>query len=251
MAHRVVMRRFPWLAAALWAVVVLASLPGAALVLLSLQRGPDPVIIALAGMVVVAALAAALAVQVLVVAPLRKVLTTVHRITEADFSARSHARGRTEIDRVLRALDDLAGQLATRLATAQAGERRFHLLYDDNPAGLFRTRPDGRVVDCNPAVARLLGYEGVREVKLRNATAFYANPPDRQWVLDRLEREGAIASLPLYLRRKDGQMLPALVSLTRTHEGGETYMDGSIVDLRETAGSERVGPGGDGVQVPA
>lgn len=46
----------------------------------------------------------------------------------------------------------------TRLETARAAERRYRLLFENNPAGMFRTRPDGRVIDCNPAAVAILGY---------------------------------------------------------------------------------------------
>jgi two-component system, cell cycle sensor histidine kinase and response regulator CckA len=58
----------------------------------------------------------------------------------------------------MRAVDDLAGSFQTRLEVARTAERRYRLLFEDNPAGMFRTRPDGRVVDCNPAAVAILGY---------------------------------------------------------------------------------------------
>jgi PAS domain-containing protein len=68
----------------------------------------------------------------------------------------------------MRTLDALGGQLQSRSAALQSAERRRHrLLYEHSPAAMFRTRLDGRVVDCNPAAARMLGYESMSAAKAR------------------------------------------------------------------------------------
>ena len=43
-------------------------------------------------------------------------------------------------------------------AIAEA-ERRYRELFESSPAGLFRTSLDGRIMEVNPVMAGILGYE--------------------------------------------------------------------------------------------
>jgi len=244
------MRRFSELGAAVGVLVALAGLPGAALAYLTFPSRPDLLAVGLAAMLLVSGLAAALSVARGVAPRLRVILKGVYGLTEGDFAWRSGATGRDEISYILRALDDLAGRLEARLGADRAAERHYHLLYDHNPAGLFRTRVDGRVMDCNAAAVRMLGYASALEAKTYNAATFYANPEERRGIVERAVRDGVVGSLPLYFRCKDGRPLPVLLTLVCTHEAGETYLDGMFVDITLPK-SEGVGSGGNRVEVPA
>ena len=133
----------------------------------------------------------------------------------------------------MRTLDELGGRLQSRSAALQTAERRYRLLYEHGPAALFRTRLDGRVIDCNPAAARLLGYESVGDAKAQSAATFYVDPGDRAVVIERLRRHGVLANLPVTFRRRDGRRIPVLLTLMQTQEGGETYLDSVAVEISD------------------
>lgn len=173
-----------------------AVVPGTALSVLAYElEWPGGVI---AGCALVAALpmiAMWLVVDATIVWPLRAILRAIYRLTEGDFSARSGAGGPTELDAVMRALDDLAGRLDAVLTRARAAERRYRRLFENNPAGMFRTRArDGRVFECNLAAVRMLGYASVLEAQTHRAETFYANPLDRTILLDHLRTHDVITA---------------------------------------------------------
>jgi PAS domain S-box-containing protein len=243
MAQRHAVRRFvPWLAVKVGLIAAAAALPGVTIAVLSWQRAPEAFLGGLAVTVALAGLAAALAVHVLVGWPLRLVLGDIHRIDDGDFTWRSGASGRDEMGAVMRALDLLAGRLDSRVATVRAAERRYRQLYEHSPAGCFRTRVDGRVVDCNMAAVRMLGYDSVVDAKTRSAATYYADPQDRELVLQQIAREGFIGNLPLDFRRKDGQVIPVLLTIVRTQEAGETYLEGMILEGKDTQRAPALSP---------
>lgn len=216
-------RRVPWLAATITAAVLVATVP-AALWMASTGAGVPGLIVT----TVLPALAAAIAVRLVVTGPLRDVRQAIHQLTRGDFSARRRPR-RGEIDDVMHALDDLAGLVHARLDATQSAERRYRLLFEHNPAALFRTRPDGRVVDCNPAAVRILGFDSVTDLTTRNARCFYADPQERAVLVDHLAVSGTVTNLEIVMRRKDGRDLPVVMNVTRVQEGGETYFEGGFV----------------------
>jgi PAS domain S-box-containing protein len=166
----------------------------------------------------------------LVLEPFHRMRYMIDLMTEGDFAVRTHVRGHGLSGQILRALDELAGIFQAQWEAARVMERRYRLLYELNPAALFRTRPDGRVLECNEAAVRLLGFDSVVDAKTRNARTFYAHPEDRDHVLAQLAREGRIRNLVVALRTKDGRELPVVLNLVATEEAGERHIDGQLVD---------------------
>src|SRR5207244_4705726 len=61
----------------------------------------------------------------------------------------------------------------------RASEERYRLLFRRNLAGVSRSRPDGIILECNDAFARILGYASAEELQGKEITPLYADPADR------------------------------------------------------------------------
>jgi PAS domain S-box-containing protein len=123
---------------------------------------------------------------------------------------------------------ELARVAETRRRSAEAAEGRHRLLFDRNLAGVLWTRRDGRIVDCNESLARLLGYESRQEVLGRDVRDFYAEPSDREKVLAGIEPGGMADGRELYWRRRDGTPVWLRVNLRATAEG---WFEGILIDI--------------------
>jgi len=248
MVRRATPRRIPWLAIKLWAVAVLASVPGVLVVALSWNFGAGAMI---GGAVTLALMGAALAgaVHVLVTSPLRMITADIQRIAAGDCARRRRVSGDAEITAIARALENLGGRLERRLAATHGAERRHRLLYEHSPAGMFRTRLDGAVVEGNAAAARLLDHDGLTALRAQNTTAFYADPRDSAMVIEHLRRHGVLAGVPFAFRRQDGATVPVLLTLVQTQESGETYLDAIVVPTG--CAREADGPSGASVEEPS
>jgi PAS domain S-box-containing protein len=208
-----------------------ATLPGAAIMLSAVDRVSGTVVAGLVVTVAFTLLAAAAVTTVFVAWPLRLVRGAVHRLAEFDFGARFASRNPTEIGEIMRGLDDLAGVYQSALEAARASERLHRRLYEHSPAGLFRTRFDGRVVECNAAALRMLGYDSEVDALTRHAATFYAKPAQREELLERLKKDHVLTNVRTRLRAKDGREIPALLTLVLTGEGGDVSVDGWFLDV--------------------
>src|SRR5690606_32342223 len=67
-------------------------------------------------------------------------------------------------------------------AALERAARRYRELFEESPVGLFRTRRDGSVLEVNPAMARLLGFDSTDELRhaLPNLEHAWSDPLDRQ-----------------------------------------------------------------------
>src|SRR6185295_14524558 len=147
-----------------------------------------------------------------------------------------HARAdRTYVRDGVRYTDGVFSDVTARHHTEEAlveSERRYRLLFERNLAGVFRALPDGRVIDCNEALLRILGYDSPREVRaLAPGDIFYESEQAAK-ALQRLFRETTLTNHDVRLKRKDGTPVWVLGNASVTAgESGSAFIDGTIVDI--------------------
>lgn len=138
-------------------------------------------------------------------------------------------------------LEFVSSQVAAAIERKQAAdallssETRFRLLFEQNLAGVFRSLPDGRLLECNDAFARMLGYESRAEIIGVNASTFYFEATDRERALAHLRTYGSINNSVMRLRRKDGAEVWGMetVNLLRDDQGLAEVMQGTLIDFTE------------------
>lgn len=122
----------------------------------------------------------------------------------------------------------------------RTSERRYRLLFERNLAGLYRTTIDGRILDCNSAFARILGYPSREEVLKVSALDLYSDPGDRESFLERLSQQRVLVNFEVCLRRRDGSPVWVLANESLVEEpGAETFMDGSLIDITDRKRAEQ------------
>ena len=89
------------------------------------------------------------------------------------------------------------------LENLRKSETRFKSLVDHLPVGVYETNMNGRIVEANPALANILGYNDSTELREVNARNFYI---DSNFRTDRLKKTTlAGANLAEFqLKRRDG-----------------------------------------------
>jgi PAS domain S-box-containing protein len=121
----------------------------------------------------------------------------------------------------------------------QISERRYRSLFEGNVAGVFRTAPDGRYLDCNEAYARIYGYTSREEVLASNSLARYANPADRAERIAKLREQRVFTNRETLQRRKDGSFIWVLHNLAiMKDEQGNEFIEGTILDVTERKRAE-------------
>jgi PAS domain S-box-containing protein len=115
-------------------------------------------------------------------------------------------------------------------------ERRYRELFDSIQEGLFFATPDGRFLDVNDAMVRMLGYRS-REELLRADVGphLYPAPAARQRFLQALMERGVLRNYEETLRRKDGTLLHTLQNITavRDSHGRIAQIRGLMLDVTE------------------
>ena len=125
-------------------------------------------------------------------------------------------------------------------AALRLSEERFRTLVENMPIGVYRTTPDGRILQANPALVAMLGYSSFEELAVRNLEqeGFEPGYPRSQF-RDRLNRDGVITGMEAAWTRKDGSTIFVRenATLTRLTDGQVVY-DGTAEDISDRKRAE-------------
>jgi PAS domain S-box-containing protein len=122
-------------------------------------------------------------------------------------------------------------------ASLRASEQRYERLFEQSLAGIYRTTPEGRILECNEAFARLFGYESRRDLLESSAVALYESPESRQRFLEALREKGTLVAYESRSRRKDGTLFWSLEHASLL-PGPPEIIEGTIVDISERKEAE-------------
>ena len=114
-------------------------------------------------------------------------------------------------------------------------ERRYRELFEDSPAGLFRTSLDGAIMEVNPVLADMLGYESPEALKAdkKDMLQVYADPTERLQLVERAVRDGSFSHHETQIHTRSGELkwVSASVRLIRDEQGRPAHFTGSVLDI--------------------
>jgi PAS domain S-box-containing protein len=136
----------------------------------------------------------------------------------------------------------LVVQVARQQKHLKEAETRYTRLFDGIPVGLFRATQDGVLLDANPALAEMLGYQA-GELRGRTAADCFAHLQEYQRWRELLERKGMVQHFEVQLRRADGSIcwVESNSTLDKDESAGQVVIEGSLEDIsaRKLAEEER------------
>jgi PAS domain S-box-containing protein len=122
----------------------------------------------------------------------------------------------------------------------QASERRYRRYVERNAAAFICITLDGRLVECNDAAVRLVGYDSREELLSHRTAQFYFNPADQQALVELLKKQKALTNYEICWKRKDGSPVWALVNITLVEaEDGGVLIEGTAIDITERKRMEK------------
>jgi PAS domain S-box-containing protein len=106
-------------------------------------------------------------------------------------------------------------------------EAKYRRLVDDDISGDFITALDGRILDCNPAFARMFGFPSAGEARSANIVETYITPGEREALLERVRRERRLENDERFRRRRDGTLIHVVENII-----GDFDNEGDLVGTR-------------------
>ena len=111
--------------------------------------------------------------------------------------------------------------------------RQYRGLFEDDLAGVYLSKPDGELLNCNAAFLEMYGFQSKEEARARLAEAAGAGDC-RQAFLDRLRSEVKILDYEYKQKRTDGSPFGVLERARLVaRPDGRSVIEGSAIDITE------------------
>jgi PAS domain S-box-containing protein len=139
-------------------------------------------------------------------------------------------------------IHDITDRKRTEEALRQS-EAKYRRLFEDAAIGIFHSTFEGRFIDVNPALARMLGYDSPDEVinAIHSISdQIYTEPRHRTEVIaDMLTKGGTVIAENRYLRKDGSVWIGNLILRCLMDEQGQPkFMEGFVEDITERKRAE-------------
>jgi PAS domain S-box-containing protein len=125
------------------------------------------------------------------------------------------------------ALVPVAGGHRLPMLRPQPLDQHYHELFEDALLGIYVSRPDGTLLACNAAFARMLGFVSIADAVGTMMSAVYDEVADRERFLASVRQHGRLEHHRARLRRQGGGIVDVIETVV-----GEFDAEGALVELR-------------------
>jgi diguanylate cyclase (GGDEF)-like protein/PAS domain S-box-containing protein len=175
--------------------------------------------------------------------PIQEIISGFSQGSKGDYSSQIDTSSRDEIGQLAEYYNEFMRKLAHSSDSLRASEERFRLLFENAVEGVFTMTSDGKFLNANPSLARMLNYEGhdqfIMEVAGIGAKA-YVDPKEHDRLLAELASTGMLTGFETVYRRRDGSTMWVALNLRAymAPDGTITTIEGFCSDITEKKKAE-------------
>ncbi|MDD5117633.1 MAG: ABC transporter substrate binding protein [Sulfuricurvum sp.] len=158
-----------------------------------------------------------------------------HRIVKSDGMIRYVLEeGNTEWDdlgnplRMRGVIHDITEEKSAQILIEKS-EKKYRNLVENAMIGIYRADLSGKIIYVNHALTEILGFDSPEDLIGQDSSIRYAQPEQRNKLIQILQKEGHVANMEIELLDKYSVAVPVMISATVE---GETF-SGILMDMRE------------------
>ena len=131
--------------------------------------------------------------------------------------------------------------LARDITSQRRSEARFTQLFETLQEGIYIVTPDDKILEVNPALVQMLGYDSKEELLNKKVSEVFVDPEQRSILAREVSRQPAPQGKEITLCRKDGQCIICLntASAVRDTGGKIVRYQGALADITERRAIEK------------
>jgi PAS domain S-box-containing protein len=138
-----------------------------------------------------------------------------------------------ELKNLFSRLERQLAELKDTQSALKESEAHYRSLFDGVPVGLYRSAPDGRILDVNTTLVQMLGFPGRESLLSQKAESLYVNPQDRAaWQMEMEAKKDTII-FDTRMKTQDGAVLFIQIKSRpmMNADGSIRYYEGSLTDI--------------------
>lgn len=114
-------------------------------------------------------------------------------------------------------------------------EKKYREFFEKDLSGDFLSTVDGKLIDCNPAFLRIMGYQSLEDINENHLLSIYINDKDRDNLIELVKENKEVDNYELSLVRKDGSEIYVIENVVGVFDdkGNLTHLRGYIFDITD------------------
>ncbi|MCF6248001.1 MAG: ATP-binding protein [Desulfobacula sp.] len=124
-------------------------------------------------------------------------------------------------------------------------EEKYRDIFNNSVQGIFQSSHDNKILNANPSMARILGYDSIEEFlsSIQNlATQVYVDPEQRKRFIELLSANDFVSGFETQLQKKDGSYVWVSICgrAIKNNSGSLNYIQGSFEDISERIHAQEI-----------
>ena len=151
-----------------------------------------------------------------------------------------------ELGRLSQAFNIMTANLQTTMLGLRQSEDKYRSIFENSLLGIMQTSLDGIMLNANPSMVRMLGYESLEAMKeglTDIQTQLYVNPDERDEIISLLLEHGKVEGREVQFFQRNNTIIWVTmnVALIRDSIGDPVRLESLVTDIsdRKTAELER------------
>jgi two-component system NtrC family sensor kinase len=172
--------------------------------------------------------------------PLKRLIGAFQEGAKGDLTNRMPLRpnpGKDELELLANYYNAFMDKLEASRKKLIESEEKHRNIVDNAVQGVFQSSLDGRLLQANPAMAKLFGYLSPEDflTNIQSAEKIYVDSSDRKRLLEILEERGSTTGFDVRFKRKNGDVFwgAVIARALRDKEGRLIAVEGMLHDITE------------------
>jgi PAS domain S-box-containing protein len=185
-----------------------------------------------------------------ILVPLNQLQNGANQIRNGDYKHRLSVKGIEEIELLALAFNEMTTELKDKQDFLTRTEKKYRGIFENAVEGIFQMMPDGRFLDVNPAMARILGFDSQAELLLEitdMARQTFVIPDDLSKFRHILTQDSQVIDFETQLYQKSGHKIWCSISARAVFDtegevlikGDLLYYEGTLLDISNRKDRER------------
>ncbi|ETR72103.1 MAG: multi-sensor hybrid histidine kinase [Candidatus Magnetoglobus multicellularis str. Araruama] len=182
--------------------------------------------------------------------PVKQLQNGVKQIRKGDYKHRLSVQGIEEIENLAVTFNEMTIELQDKQEFLTRTEKKYRGIFENAVEGIFQMTPDGRFLDANPAMARILGYASQTELMAEItdlARQSFVVPDDLSEFRHILAEKLQVIDFETQLYQKTGNKIWCSISARAVFDisgevlikGDLLYYEGTLLDITNRKERER------------